>query len=70
MEPTNDFFWDETGMGIKPLYYTRTEDAFLFGSEAKALFASGLVSPILDVLSIDNFLSLHTRFSLARCFAV
>jgi asparagine synthase (glutamine-hydrolysing) len=44
-------------MGIKPLYYARTERALLFGSEAKALFASGLVRPLLDARSIDNFFS-------------
>lgn len=44
-------------MGIKPLYYVRTERALLFGSEAKALFASGLVRPLLDSRSIDNFFS-------------
>jgi len=44
-------------MGIKPLYYVRTERALLFGSEAKALFASGLVRPLLDARSIDNFFS-------------
>jgi asparagine synthase (glutamine-hydrolysing) len=32
-------------MGVKPLYYARTPEAFVFGSEIKALFASGLVSP-------------------------
>ncbi|HTM31102.1 MAG TPA: asparagine synthase (glutamine-hydrolyzing) [Vicinamibacterales bacterium] len=30
-------------MGVKPLYYAETSDAFVFGSEIKALFASGLV---------------------------
>lgn len=44
-------------MGIKPLHYVRTERALLFGSEAKALFASGLVRPLLDARSIDNFFS-------------
>ena len=44
-------------MGIKPLYYARTENAIIFGSEAKALFASGLVRPSLDARSIDNFFS-------------
>lgn len=32
-------------MGVKPLYYAETADAFVFGSEIKALFASGLVAP-------------------------
>jgi asparagine synthase (glutamine-hydrolysing) len=30
-------------MGVKPLYYSERPEAFVFGSEIKALFASGLV---------------------------
>jgi asparagine synthase (glutamine-hydrolysing) len=32
-------------MGVKPLYYSERSDAFVFGSEIKVLFASGLVEP-------------------------
>jgi asparagine synthase (glutamine-hydrolysing) len=32
-------------MGVKPLYYAETPDGFVFGSEIKSLFASGLVEP-------------------------
>jgi asparagine synthase (glutamine-hydrolysing) len=32
-------------LGIKPLYWTRAGDALLFGSEIKAILASGLVEP-------------------------
>jgi asparagine synthase (glutamine-hydrolysing) len=32
-------------MGVKPLYYAETKDAFLFGSEIKSIFASGKVEP-------------------------
>jgi len=32
-------------MGVKPLYYAETAEAFLFGSEIKALFASGHLAP-------------------------
>lgn len=32
-------------MGVKPLYYAETRDAFLFGSEVKSIFASRLVEP-------------------------
>ena len=32
-------------LGIKPLYWARTGDALLFGSEIKAILASGLVEP-------------------------
>jgi len=35
-------------MGIKPLYYQRIDDGILFGSEPKAIFASGLVDPVVD----------------------
>jgi asparagine synthase (glutamine-hydrolysing) len=34
-------------IGIKPLYYAITKDSLVFGSEIKAIFASGLVSPAL-----------------------
>ena len=44
-------------MGVKPLYYARVEGSLLFGSEVKALFASGLVKPSLDIRSVDNFFS-------------
>lgn len=33
-------------MGVKPLYYAQTPTAFLFGSEIKTLFASGLVTAV------------------------
>lgn len=32
-------------MGVKPLYYAETPAGFVFGSEIKVLFASGLVAP-------------------------
>ncbi|HET7218517.1 MAG TPA: asparagine synthase (glutamine-hydrolyzing) [Vicinamibacterales bacterium] len=32
-------------MGVKPLYYAQTPEAFVFGSEIKSLFASKLVTP-------------------------
>jgi asparagine synthase (glutamine-hydrolysing) len=35
-------------MGIKPLYYQPIEHGILFGSEPKAIFASGLVDPVVD----------------------
>lgn len=45
-------------LGIKPLYFARTPDYLLFGSEAKALLASGLLAPELDPDSIDDLFSL------------
>jgi asparagine synthase (glutamine-hydrolysing) len=42
--------------GIKPLYLSRLDNGFVFGSEMKAIFASGLVQPKLDALALDPFL--------------
>jgi asparagine synthase (glutamine-hydrolysing) len=35
-------------IGIYPLFYTEVSDGLLFGSEPKALFASGLCEPVVD----------------------
>ncbi len=43
--------------GIKPLYHARTAAGFAFASEAKALFASGLVAPRPDLTAIDVYLA-------------
>jgi asparagine synthase (glutamine-hydrolysing) len=39
--------------GIKPLYLSRLADGYVFASEIKAIFASGLVAPKLDVAALD-----------------
>jgi asparagine synthase (glutamine-hydrolysing) len=39
--------------GIKPLYFSRLADGFVFASEMKAIFASGLVTPKLNVAAFD-----------------
>ena len=45
-------------LGIKPLYYSWIKDQYLiWGSEIKALLASGLLSPELDIDSLGQFLS-------------
>lgn len=43
--------------GICPLYWTRRDGWLLFGSEIKALLASGLVRPELDPLALDHIFS-------------
>jgi asparagine synthase (glutamine-hydrolysing) len=47
-------------LGIKPLYWTRRGDTLLFGSEIKALFASGLVEARARLEAVPEFLG--TRF--------
>ena len=45
-------------VGIKPLYIAQTPDFLLFGSEIKAILASGLVTPEFDRDAIDDLFSL------------
>jgi asparagine synthase (glutamine-hydrolysing) len=45
-------------MGIKPLYYAQTPEAFVFASELKTLLASGLVSGEIDPAAVVAFLML------------
>lgn len=55
-------------IGIKPVFYCHSDNLFLFGSEIKAILASGLVSREVDWGAIDSYLSLlyvpapHTAF--------
>jgi len=48
-------------LGIKPLYWTRTPHALLFGSEIKAILASGLVEPRANEGVLPEVLS--TRYT-------
>ncbi|WP_147819415.1 asparagine synthase (glutamine-hydrolyzing) [Salidesulfovibrio onnuriiensis] len=43
-------------MGEKPLYYSRTGQFFIFGSELKALRASGVLEPELDMGAVAQYL--------------
>jgi asparagine synthase (glutamine-hydrolysing) len=43
--------------GIKPLYYAKTDGAFVFASEAKAILATGLVKAELDAEGLHQFLT-------------
>ncbi|NUM52787.1 MAG: asparagine synthase (glutamine-hydrolyzing) [Candidatus Hydrogenedentes bacterium] len=41
--------------GIKPLFFHATTGNYLFASEAKAIFATGVVKPRIDVLAIRDY---------------
>jgi len=43
-------------MGVKPLHYSITSSGLLFGSEIKAILASGEIDPVPDAASIHQFL--------------
>ncbi len=44
-------------LGIKPLFYAVTPEAVIWGSEVKAILASGMVSRTLDSTALVDFLS-------------
>jgi asparagine synthase (glutamine-hydrolysing) len=56
-------------VGMKPLYYAATANGLCFGSEIKALFASGLVAPVPDHAGIDTYLACGYVPSPRTCFA-
>lgn len=45
-------------LGIKPLFYTVTDDYLIFGSEIKAILASELVERAIDRDSLDDLFSM------------
>ncbi len=44
--------------GEKPFYYSLVQNTLIFASEIKAILATGLVSPVLDLTALDNYLAL------------
>ncbi len=45
------------GPGMKPLYFAQAKRGFMFASDAKALFASGLIDPEPNPSAIDVYLA-------------
>ena len=56
-------------LGLRPLCYTRTGDAFVFGTEAKALLAyPGVIAAPDEVMLADSVLSFRALDSQTRTF--
>ncbi|HTS35731.1 MAG TPA: asparagine synthase (glutamine-hydrolyzing) [Candidatus Solibacter sp.] len=49
-------------MGIKPLYYAQAGDYFLFSSEVRSIFGTGLVRPRLDQAGLINYLTFGSAY--------
>jgi asparagine synthase (glutamine-hydrolysing) len=47
-------FLSRDRLGVRPLFYARTQDSFLFASEIKALFASAEISREIDPVGMDQ----------------
>jgi asparagine synthase (glutamine-hydrolysing) len=55
--------------GILPLYYSQVGDTLVFGSEVKALIASGLVQPALDPDGLDELMTFWAPLAPRTIFA-
>ena len=55
-----ELFLARDRFGIKPLYVARGDGWFLFASEVRALLATGLVEPTLDLTALWQYLAYQT----------
>jgi asparagine synthase (glutamine-hydrolysing) len=56
--PSRSLVLGRDRLGQKPLYYYQDQDKFVFGSEIRAILAHGDVKNVLDLESVDMYLSL------------
>jgi asparagine synthase (glutamine-hydrolysing) len=54
---SRELFLARDRLGIKPIYYSRSAERFLFASQVKALLASGLIEERLSPKGLASFLS-------------
>ena len=55
-EPRRRLFLVRDRIGIKPLYFYKTDGVFLFASEVRALLATGLVPRVVDPTALWQYL--------------
>ena len=56
-EKRQTLFLTRDQLGVKPLYYFKGKDCFIFASEVRALLASGLVPRKLDINGLYSYLT-------------
>jgi len=58
-ENQNQLFLARDRLGIKPLYYSITENGIQFASNMRALLATGSIDQSIDKVALHNLFSLH-----------
>ncbi len=56
-------------VGITPLYWAQQDDWLLFGSEIKAILASGRIAPRVDPRGLDHLFTYFCQSAARTCFA-
>lgn len=65
-----ELFLARDRLGVKPLYYALTDDGSIyFGSEIKALLASGAITPTLNTAALPDYLANHAPSGEQTLFA-
>ena len=64
----NQLFCARDRFGIKPFYYSMSDEGFVFGSEIKALFESGLVKPAPNLPIVYSYLCTGTDDIRETCY--
>lgn len=54
----NSVFLARDHFGVKPLFYSKIENTFIFASEIKSILASKLVKPVINIRSLQELLAL------------
>lgn len=69
--------WDETKqhlicvrdpLGVKPLYYVRTDDLFLFATEIRTILASGMIPRRINETRVADFLLRNWEDKESTCY--
>lgn len=67
---TKELFIARDRLGVKPLYYTHTDDGSLyFASEIKGLLAAGATRPTLNVAALPDYLANRATSGASTLFA-
>lgn len=66
--PTETLYLSRDRFGVKPLYYTITSDAILFGSEIKALIAHPSFKTELNYYALNEYFTFQNLFTFQTLF--